>query len=84
MVIAAAGSNASEELMKFASDLTIDTEEYKQFNKIQTNQISAKKLPVNASTQEDATQANFDKAADRNSFDMLAMFGQSMEKGKPG
>jgi hypothetical protein len=82
MVVAAAGANASEELMKFASDLTIDTEEYKQFN--EPAQVSVKKLPVNASTQDDATQANFDKAADRNSFDMLAMFGQNMEKGKPG
>lgn len=81
MVIAAAGSNASEELMKFASDLTIDTEEYDQFKQ---EPKTAKKLPVNATTQDEAAQANFDSAADRNSFDMLAMFGMNMEKGKPG
>lgn len=85
MVIASAGSNPAEELMKFASNLTIDNEEYEQFNKEQPQKTnSARKLPVHASTQEKATKNNFDEAADRNNFDMLALFGHNMEKGKPG
>ena len=86
MVMAASGANASEDIMKFAANLTIDNEEYKLFNEggptVQNTAVS--KLPVHATTQEAATQANFDHAADRNSFDMLALFGMNMEKGKPG
>jgi C1A family cysteine protease len=87
MVAAAAGSNANEKLMEFASNLTIDNEEYDLFNKgqPQVNQKdSSPKLPVHASTQEVATQQNFDRAADRNNFDMLALFGQGMERAAPG
>lgn len=84
MVIAAAGSNANEELMKFASNLTIDNDEYAQFNKEQPRAVNTKKRPVHASTQEEAAQDNFEAAADRNSFDMLAMFGQGMMTPPPG
>jgi hypothetical protein len=85
MVIAAAGGNSSEELMTFASNLTIDSEEYEQFNKGKVAITNTKsKLPVHASTQDEAAQANFDKAADKNNFDMLALFGQGMMTGKPG
>ncbi len=72
--------------MKFAANLTIDNEEYALFNKEgpAVQKSAASKMPVHASTQDEATQANFDNAADRNSFDMLALFGMNMEKGKPG
>lgn len=83
MVVAA--TNGNEDVMKFASNLTIDNEEYEEFGKEQPKAVSpAKKLPVHATTQDQATQANFDAAADRNNFDMLALFGTNMEKGKPG
>lgn len=86
MVMAAAGGGGNEDIMKFAANLTIDNEEYALFNKegASVHKTSAPKLPVHASTQEEATQTNFDNAADRNSFDMLALFGMNMEKGKPG
>ena len=84
MVIAAAGNNPSDELNRFVSNLTIDNEEYEQFNKEQPKAVNQPKLPVHATTQDQATQATFDAAADRNNFDMLALFGQNMEKGKPG
>jgi hypothetical protein len=86
MVMAAAGGGGTDDIMKFAANLTIDNEEYALFNKESANgyKTSAPKLPVHASTQGEATQANFDSAADRNSFDMLALFGMNMEKGKPG
>lgn len=86
MVMAASGGSASEDVMKFAANLTIDNEEYELFNKEGANvqKTSVSKLPVHASTQDEATQANFDSAADRNNFDMLALFGMNMEKGKPG
>jgi hypothetical protein len=84
MVMAAAGGNASEDLMKFASNLTIDNEEYELFGGEQPKAVTKSKLPVHATTQETATQANFEAAADRNNFDMLALFGMNMEKGKPG
>lgn len=88
MVIAAAGSNASEELMKFASNLTIDKEEYAEFgNEGEVKSVKVNKsLPVNAQTQEIAAKRNLEAAADANanSSQMLAMFGQALEKGKPG
>lgn len=84
MVVAAAGSNASEDLMKFASNLTIDNKEYEEFGKSNPQQQTIKRLPVNANTQEEATKSNFDAAADRNNFTTLALFGMNMEKGKPG
>lgn len=85
MVMARASGTGDEDLMKFAANLTIDNEEYEEFGKGEPRAATqAKKLPVHATTQEQATQANFDAAADRNSFDMLALFGVNMEKGKPG
>jgi hypothetical protein len=41
-------------------------------------------VPVNASTQDSQTRKNFDNAVDKNSFEILMMFGQGVEKGKPG
>lgn len=62
--------------MKFASNLTIDNEEYQQFNQEVPKDPPAKRLPVHATTQEQATQANFERAADSNSFEhMTALFG---------
>jgi hypothetical protein len=84
MVMAAASGTANEDLMKFASNLTIDNEEYEEFGEGQPKAVTNKKLPVHATTQEAATEANFEAAADRNSFDMLALFGTNMERGKPG
>lgn len=84
MVMAASGGNANEDVMKFAANLTIDNEEYVLFNKESIKNSTNSKLPIHASTQDQATQKNFDNAADRNSFDMLALFGMNMEKGKPG
>lgn len=84
MVVAAASMEPREDLMKFASNLTIDNEEYEMFKDNPEPINSTPKLPVHASTQEEATQANFDKAADRNNFDMLALFGQGMETAAPG
>lgn len=84
MVMARASGTGDEELMKFAADLTIDNEEYEQFSKEQPKAVTTKKLAVHATTQDEATQANFEAAAGRNSFDMLALFGMNMEKGKPG
>ncbi len=85
MVIAASGNNDSSELKDVVSSLTIDNEEYKQFSKEQPKAVKpTKKLPVHATTQEQATQANFDAAADRNNFDMLALFGDGMTRTPPG
>lgn len=85
MVMAAAGSNASEELMKFAANLTIDNEEYELFNTEQPQVVAHKnKLPVHATTQEVAVKENFDRAADRNNMDMLALFAQGMNTAAPG
>lgn len=85
MVIAAAGSNPSEEIMQFAANLTIDNEEYQQFMQGQPQETeSVKQLPVHASTQDQATAANFERAADRNNFDMLSMFGQGIQTAAPG
>lgn len=85
MIIAAAGANANEDLMKFASNLTIDNEEYELFNS-ETVQVEApkSKVPVHGSTQDEATKANFERASDKNSFDMLAMFAHGMETAAPG
>jgi hypothetical protein len=88
MVIAAAGSNASEDLMKFASNLTIDKEEYEEFGGNTPNKaVQANKgIPVNGQTQELAAKRNLEAAADANanSAQMLNMFGHALEKGKPG
>lgn len=84
MVIAATGSNPSEEVMQFAANLTIDNEEYKQFTNQQPAITTNPKLPVHATTQDEAVKNNFDAAADRNNFDMLAMFAQKVEKTSPG
>lgn len=87
MVIAAAGSNSSEELMKFAANLTIDKEEYAEFGSDSLKTVTVNKgLPVNAQTQEIAAKRNLEAAADANanSSHMLAMFGSALEKGKPG
>ena len=86
MVIAAASDNRSDDVMKFASNLTIDNEEYAEFGEGQSSKAapSVNKLAVHATTQDTATAANFEAAAQRNSFDTLALFGMNMEKGKPG
>lgn len=84
MIIASAGSNANEELMKFAANLTIDNEEYAKFNSEAPVQVEQKKMPVHATTQDEATKANYEAAADRNNFDMLALFGQGMQTAAPG
>lgn len=87
MVIAAAGSNSSEELMKFAANLTIDKEEYAEFGDESVKTVTVNKgLPVNGQTQETAAKRNLEAAADANanSSHMLAMFGAALEKGKPG
>lgn len=84
MVIAASGGNPDENIMKFASNLTIDNQEYAEFNKEQPVVEQKSKLPVHATTQEEATQNNFERAADRNNFDMLALFGQGMQTAAPG
>ncbi len=83
MVMAAAGANSSEELMNYAANLTIDNEEYEEFGK--PDKVVAKDTtPVHASTQDTAVQKNFDAAADRNSFDMLALFGMKVGETPPG
>jgi hypothetical protein len=86
MVIAASGNRGDdEELQKFVSNLTIDNEEYEQFKEDGYKPVAQDpKLPIHASTQEEAAKRNFDAAADKNSMDMLAMFGMGLEKGKPG
>lgn len=86
MVSAAAGANTSEQLTEFAANLTIDNEELETFqNETKAPPIKLDpKVPVHSSTQDDAVQKNFDAAADRNNFDMLAMFGMSVEKTPPG
>lgn len=82
-MVIASSSNPSEELARFAANLTIDADEYEEFNR---GVSVAKKstLPVNASTQETAVAQNFDAAADRNNFDMLALFGMKVEQTPPG
>jgi len=68
---------------KFAANLTIDSDELKQFSQ-EVSIVKKSNVPVNANTQETQTRKNFDAAADRNSFETLMMFGQGVEKGKPG
>lgn len=82
MVSAAASGN--EELMKFAANLTIDNDELKQFSQEVPILGTKSNVPVNASTQESQTRKNFEQAADMNNFETLMMFGQGVEKGKPG
>lgn len=82
-----ASTSGSEDLMKFAANLTIDSEEYEQFNK-EKNFKPVKqnsKLVVHATTQEEAVGINYNAAADNNnSSELLALFGQKLESGKPG
>jgi uncharacterized membrane protein YdfJ with MMPL/SSD domain len=85
MVVAAAGASPSEDLMKFAANLTIDNEEYKQFNNIEPELAQpAKKLAVHATTQEAAVNQNFERAAERNNANMLELFAHGMETAAPG
>lgn len=84
IVMAAAGGNSTEEIMKFAANLTIDNEEYERFNKEISIKPETKKLPVHATTQQQAAEANFERAADKNNFDMLALFAQGMQTAAPG
>lgn len=85
MVTAAAGASPSEELAKFAANLTIDNEEYEEFAKDQRQVIKPKsKLKVHATTQDAAVEKNFEAAADRNSFEMLSLFGMKVEETPPG
>jgi hypothetical protein len=87
MVIAKAGMNESQELMEFASRLTIDREEYEQFGHQESEVKSSapkSKLRVHATTQEQAVKENLAAAAERNNSDMLALFGNGLERGKPG
>lgn len=86
MVVARAGFNSDETLMEFASKLTIDKEEYEEFgHHLPENSAKPKpKLKVHATTQEQAVEDNFEAAAERNSSEMLAMFGAGLERGKPG
>lgn len=86
MVIASSGANPSEEIAKFAANLTIDNEEYEEFAREQGN-VTVKpqpKLAVHASTQDVAVERNFDAAADKNSFEMLSMFGMKVQETPPG
>lgn len=83
MVMAAAGGNPSEEIMKFAANLTIDTEEYQLFNNLEEIESSSKS-PVHATTQDQETEKNFNKAADKNNFEMMGLFGMKLAEGKPG
>jgi hypothetical protein len=87
MVMAASGGNASEEVMKFAANLTIDNEEYAAFQQEGSGLTKVKsdpKVAVHATTQETEAQKNFDAAADSNSFEAFGMFGFALENGKPG
>lgn len=83
MVMAASGGNANEDTMKFAANLTIDNEEYAEFNNEQIN-VKPSSVPVHATTQEVEVQKNYESAADKNNMDMMAMFGMKLAEGKPG
>lgn len=87
MVMVSSGNNPSEDLMKFAANLTIDNEEYEQFNKESSFKPVKQdtKLKVHATTQEQAVSRNLEIAANNNSsMEMLALFGNKLESGKPG
>lgn len=84
MVMAASGGNADENIMKFAANLTIDNEEYELFKKDQPSTPPKSNLPLHATTQQQAAEENFERAADKNNFDMLALFGQGMQTAAPG
>ncbi len=83
MVMAASGGNANEEIMKYAASLTIDNEEYAEFNNTSTVS-SSQKLPVHASTQQEAVDKNYERAADSNNFEMLQLMMQGMQTPAPG
>lgn len=82
-MVMASSANPTEELARFAANLTIDADEYEEFNKgiRPRKKIST---PVHASTQQSAVEQNFNDAADRNNFDMLALFGMKVEQTPPG
>lgn len=86
MVMAASGANPSDEIMQFAANLTIDNEEYEEFkNDTPAKAIKPKsRVPVHATTQDEATKKNFEAAADRNNLDMAGLFGLKLSEGKPG
>jgi hypothetical protein len=85
MVTAAAGSNPSEDLMKYAANVTIDKEEFEEFGSEGYTPVKVdNKVPVHANTQETEAKRNYEAAADKNSSEMLEMFGLGVEKGKPG
>lgn len=86
MVVASSGANPSEEIAKFAANLTIDNEEYEAFAREQGNAPAKPqpKLAVHASTQDAAVERNFEAAADKNSFEMLSMFGMKVQETPPG
>lgn len=84
MVIAGSGANSNEDLMSFAANLTIDNEEYELFKNESTPLPIKSNVVVHAATQESEAKRNFDAAAERNSFDMLAMFGMKVEQTPPG
>jgi hypothetical protein len=83
MVMAASGGNAHEDIMSFASNLTIDNEEYSEFNK-STPPTTSSKLPVHASTQEKAVTENFERASDSNKFELLQMLAHGVSTAAPG
>ena len=84
MVMAASGGNAGEEVMKFAANLTIDNEEYAEFNNSTKIVATKSNTPVNATTQETEAKKNFEAAADKNNLDMASIFGMKLSEGKPG
>jgi len=83
MVMAASGGNPSEDVMKFAANLTIDNEEYQAFNNVAEIQ-NTPKPPVHAITQEEEAEKNFNNAADKNNLEMMGLFGMKLAEGKPG
>lgn len=86
MVMASSGANSNEELARFAANLTIDNEEYEEFAREQGNAPIKEqpKLAVHATTQDMAVERNFDSAANRNSYEMLSMFGMKVQETPPG
>lgn len=79
-----AATGGSEELMRFAANLTIDKDEMEQFKESVNTLPSKSKAPVHATTQESETKKHFEAAAEANSTEMLALFGMGLERGKPG
>jgi hypothetical protein len=86
MVISASTMEPNESVMKFAANLTIDNEEYAEFGQNEEQPVvkAKSKLKVHANTQDTAVEQNFEAAANRNSFEMLSMFGMKVEETPPG